>query len=539
MLFPNRSTRAARTLACAIVLVAAAFIGVVHATSIFVPHDFVNGTTADADEVNENFDTLVTESNDQDTRINSLESSVVHTHAGTDITSQVDDADTVDGVSASELEESAEIDADIAAHAAVAPAHHTRYNDPEAVAAMGTQDNSNALNHDRYTDVEALAAADGVNAGTLDGLDSIDFSAASHTHPGASSKLAIVALSGGAYTDPKAAMDDLATWCGTPGAANPCLVLILPGIYDLGNNALTMQSYVDVEGSGENTTTITSTHSSTVGNATSATLVGANFAEVRFLTVENQGGSTESIAIYNTSASPKITHVTATAFGGGTNRGIYNETSSSPIMTNVVAIASGSTNYGIYNSTFSSPIMTNVTAMGSGGTSNNGVLNSESTAIMTNVTATGSGGTESFGVRNSQSSPIMTNVRASASGTGFNYGVRGASSSPIMTNVTATATGGAASYGVHNFASPSFPVMTNVTGTATGGVLNYGMHNSSAAAPTAKGCSFSGSTNSIFNQGSSTAKVAATLLNGSVSGTGFTCVGVYDTSFVALSTSCL
>jgi hypothetical protein len=33
----------------------------------------------------------------------------------------------------------------------------------------------------------------------------------------------------------------------------------MPGIYNLANNALTMQPYVDIEGSGESTTTIPST----------------------------------------------------------------------------------------------------------------------------------------------------------------------------------------------------------------------------------------------------------------------------------------
>jgi len=43
------------------------------AATISVPHTFTNGTIADADEVNANFDVLVTELNDQDTRIGNLE----------------------------------------------------------------------------------------------------------------------------------------------------------------------------------------------------------------------------------------------------------------------------------------------------------------------------------------------------------------------------------------------------------------------------------------------------------------------------------
>lgn len=48
------------------------------------------------------------------------------------------DADTLDGAEAAALEESAEIDTDIATHAAIAAAHHTRYADTEAVSAAQT-----------------------------------------------------------------------------------------------------------------------------------------------------------------------------------------------------------------------------------------------------------------------------------------------------------------------------------------------------------------------------------------------------------------
>ena len=107
------------------------------------------------------------------------------------------------------LEESAEIDADIAAHGANASAHHSRYLDAEAQSAMGTKQNTNPLHHDRYSDAEALSAAVGVDAGTLDGIDSTGFAASAHAH--LYGKVAVVAQSGGDYTDPKAAMDDVET----------------------------------------------------------------------------------------------------------------------------------------------------------------------------------------------------------------------------------------------------------------------------------------------------------------------------------------
>lgn len=71
-------------------------------------------------------------------------------------------------------------------------------------------------------------------------------------------KVAVVAQSGGDYADPVAAMNNIAAWCGTSSATNPCLIKIMPGIYTLGST-LMMASYVDMEGSGADTTKIVGT----------------------------------------------------------------------------------------------------------------------------------------------------------------------------------------------------------------------------------------------------------------------------------------
>jgi hypothetical protein len=48
-----------------------------YAATISVPNTFVNGTVADADEMNANFEALVVESNDQDSRIGTLEADLL------------------------------------------------------------------------------------------------------------------------------------------------------------------------------------------------------------------------------------------------------------------------------------------------------------------------------------------------------------------------------------------------------------------------------------------------------------------------------
>lgn len=77
------------------------------------------------------------------------DSEIMPTVLASDGTGSGLDADTVDGADAATLEESAEIDTDISAHAAVTDAHHTRYADAEAVAAMGAKADTNPLNHDK------------------------------------------------------------------------------------------------------------------------------------------------------------------------------------------------------------------------------------------------------------------------------------------------------------------------------------------------------------------------------------------------------
>lgn len=265
------------------------------------------------------------------------------------------------------------------------------------------------------------------------------------------------------------------------------LVKILPGTYA---ERVAMRPCVDIEGSGELTTTITAVGAVNC-DSSAATVSGANAAELRFLTVANTAGSNCAIAIYNNGVSPRLTHVTATASGASTDYyvGVYN-VSSSPMMTYVTADASGfafSLNTGIYNDS-SSPTMTNVTTTASrSGFLNSGVYNKNS------------------------SSPIMTNVTATAS----------APYDPVY------------SFGVANSDSSSSPIMTNVT--ASGGIIgsSYGVGNCNSCSPTIHHSTISGKSYSI--QGGNS-KVGASQLVGPASNA--TCAASYDGNFTPLSTAC-
>ena len=223
------------------------------------------------------------------------------------------------------------------------------------------------------------------------------------------SGVAVVAKSGGDYTNPHTALNiNIAEWCGTPSESNRCLLKIMPGIYDLGTAHLYMKPYVDVEGSGENTTIITTAEfgSGTVSRGIS----GADHCEVRFLTIKNtrvHDNPTAGIYVLD-KTDFKITHVTAEATGSSTdNYGIeiYN-TPGMPIDTpqavsNTTAKASGGEyavgfriggrsslnvhnikakavdathNMGAHIFFYSTPEITDLTAIASGGTTNQGIV---------------------------------------------------------------------------------------------------------------------------------------------------------------------
>jgi hypothetical protein len=135
-------------------------------------------------------------------------------------------------------------------------------------------------------------------------------------------------------------------------ASKPYLLHIEPATYDLGTGSLNMKEWVDIEGSGELNTVITSGVTAPGCTATSpGTVTGANNAEMRFLTVRNTGAVNGKIAISIGAASPRLTHLTAqsTGDGGNNNFGLCIN-NSSPTMTDVMVTASGQTgvNYGVW-----------------------------------------------------------------------------------------------------------------------------------------------------------------------------------------------
>jgi hypothetical protein len=91
----------------------------------------------------------------------------------------------------------------------------------------------------------------------------------------------VVAKTGGDFDDPVAAVNSITD----ASAANPYLIKIYPGVFNVLDQTIKLKEYVDVEGSGENTTRIIG--SVLIGN--DGIINGASNSEVRNLTLENTG----------------------------------------------------------------------------------------------------------------------------------------------------------------------------------------------------------------------------------------------------------
>ena len=186
-----------------------------------------------------------------------------------------------------------------------------------------------------------------------------------------------VAKSGGDYTSVNAALASITD----NTVANPYLIRIGPGTYT--ETQVELKDYVDIEGSGQDTTTITCACGAPVFSSSSATMraVGAGIhVEVSDLSVVNTGGGDFSVAISTDSVTSHVSFddVNANASGGTrSNYAFFNYLSpSGPMLTNLTATATGGSNeaIGVYEY-YLSTTLTNVSATASSaGLSNFGVF---------------------------------------------------------------------------------------------------------------------------------------------------------------------
>lgn len=241
-------------------------------------------------------------------------------------------------------------------------------------------------------------------------------------------KVAVVAKAGGDYTDPVAAIDEISSWCGTPTAANPCLIKIMPGIYDLAegftfDRYLSMRSYVDVEGSGADVTTI-----KTTSGAAQAATVAFNYvssSELRSLAVEcaNWG-------VYSSSSSFALRDLTikATSVESGLTVGVSvsaNAPVRDAILDRVIVIASGPgrSNTAVFSELAVNLTISNSVLSASGAhevyavrTKSARYYGAETRIVNTKISASGAAVCK-YGVMSEYGTTTLANVQVSVQGT--------------------------------------------------------------------------------------------------------------------------
>lgn len=343
-------------------------------------------------------------------------------------------------------------------------------------------------------------------------------------------KVAVVAKSGGDYADPVSAMSNRATWCGAPSAANPCLLKIMPGEYDLVTGNLTMQPYIDIEGSGENVTKIRS------GPSSQGVVNGADNAEIRFLNIEHAGGVTLARGFYNDSTSPKMFRLTISVSGGTSgNYAVYNRSSSSQMSHLTITAAGPSTNYGIFVD-LSTLTLKNLNVSSIGGTLGMAVHAQASTLSIEDSTITASGAPSSIAADSSNSLIFLKNLNLKANGgANSNYCLQTSNASTAnVFNSTCTASGNGTNMVLSN--NNSSIILTNVAMEAKEGTYNHGVWNySDSGLQTIKvnHSVIKASGYTIYNGTNCSTYVGNSQLDGGASANSgiLVCAGVYDENY--------
>lgn len=342
-------------------------------------------------------------------------------------------------------------------------------------------------------------------------------------------------------------------------SANPYLLKVEPGLYDLGVGTLAMKPFVDVEGSGEGVTTVRS------GVDTAGTVVGAANSELRRMTVENRG-AVHAYALRNAAATFSLSHVTCVARGGSADSVAVIDGSPGATLTHVTARADGSpTVTGISSR---GGLMRDVRASVAAGDLAYAIFNVASSGELTDVIAEAVSGRFAGAVRNEGGGPLLRNVRAYARGAEIGDGiVNGAGSNARIFGAVVHAVGGSfadgircefssaavaqadiavealtSGFGVSSFFSGT-PTLTDVTIRVTGGgngvgVLAEGDVTASIDRATIRADGYSVANG--FASPASIIRVGASRLLGPVrpaSGM-IRCVSSYDGAFVPLDASC-
>ena len=302
----------------------------------------------------------------------------------------------------------------------------------------------------------------------------------------------------------------------TASSTKRFVVKVEPGIYDVGTAGLTMKSYVDIEGSGEEATVIQGPGAAA---STTAVLYGAASAELRNLQVKSTASSTDSVAvpILLVSADTRISHVTVNASGPSTSTlwGIRLVGSTSVINDTTINLSGGIVGQGITSKSFAAPKIHNTHITVTGYTSTGyGILATSSGAVaeMDGLHVEVSGGTTAYGYFQDSTGSGAIEITGSklfvAGTSGIARGVYYIGTNARISRSTVRSSGGT-SYGIDN----SSTTMTNVDNSeiagATATVREFGI-----------------------------ASIGGSKLDGGAVSGSVTCAGVWDESYAFYASTC-
>lgn len=314
---------------------------------------------------------------------------------------------------------------------------------------------------------------------------------------------------------------DAVAGIANPRGNDPWLVKIEPGLYDLGAASLAMRPFVDLEGSG---TTVIRGHGR--GDVYGGTVVGANNAELRELTIETDGAGVSAavVGIYLPAVNTRIHRVRVVSKNGVEGSDAIYIRDGSPKLSSVEVVASGSAfASGIVIDGSAKAAISDSTIEVSGATSTNrGILMQEACAgkepFMRGVRITVSGGQKAYGIVGRylvQPEPIVvdaTTIHVSG-GKVENVGVTFTKGTGLMrllgSRIEAV---GAGSYGVWS---------------KVGG-----------ASVTVASSEVGGETATVAGIGESVVAVSSSVLNGGPAGEGTVCAGVTDESYTFYPNEC-
>jgi hypothetical protein len=278
-----------------------------------------------------------------------------------------------------------------------------------------------------------------------------------------------------------------------PSAANPYLIKLEPGNYDLGNKSLALLPYLDLEGSGEGTTVISSTIGKENYPLTNGTIMAASNSEVRFLKAANFGSNVYQTPLFVPSGATntRFSHVTAISSGAtGIDEGLYNNGGNIAItdstISAVTASGQGNSGYGIYNNSGNITIANSTISASQGRIDHTGIYNwMGGTLNITNSTINVSSIQDAnaivdFDGGNVKVSNSTLTATATASSNSFVSGLttslqyRTIGGNFNFSGTTITVSGGDQVYGMY-IPVVGIVTVTNSTITALGGRPGYGI----------------------------------------------------------------